>query len=276
MPDLTREREEPGVPDFTRDREKSGCDPAGRTAVNCRAFSSVVGVACLLVVAGTAPCRAQGSGDGLPNMPTITTVGEGVVKRAPDRAFVTISVESRAKTPRDAQAQNAEAMTAVQQRLRALDLPKDAVRTVGYGVDAEFDFVNGRRVLRDYLARNAIEVRLDDLNRVGAVVDAATTSGATSIGDVRFDLKDRTAAQREALSAAVADARARADAIATAAGHPTLTIWRITEEGSVPPPPGPRPMMNAMVVGRAAAPETPISAGDIEIHARVTLVAVMK
>ncbi len=263
------------VADVTPVREKSGYDPAGRTAVNCRAFSSMVGVACLFVLMGAAPSRAQGSADALPNMPTITTVGDGLVKRPPDRAFVTISVESRAKTPRDAQAQNAEAMTAVQQRLRAFDLPKDAVRTVGYGVDAEFDFVNGRRVLRDYLARNAIDVRLDDLNRVGAVVDAATTSGATSIGGVRFDLKDRAAAEREALSAAVADARARADAIATAAGHPGLTIWRISEEGAAEPP-GPRPMTARAFSASAAPPETPISAGDIEIRARVTMIAIMK
>ena len=49
--------------------------------------------------------------------PVVVTVGEATVRRPSDRALVTISVETRAKSPRDAQRQNAEAMTAVQQRL---------------------------------------------------------------------------------------------------------------------------------------------------------------
>jgi hypothetical protein len=235
-------------------------------------FSLLPAFALPLLMAGApALAGAQSTGQTEPTSPAITASGDGVVRRAPDRAFVDISVESRAKTPRDAQAQNAEAMSNVQQKLRAADLPKDAVRTIGYGVQPEFDFVGGRRVLRDYVARNAIEVRLDDLNRVGEIVDLATASGATSVGDVRFDLKDRQAAGREALSKAVADARAKAEVMAASAGRPILMIWRIVEEGT--PMPGPRPM--AMALGREA-PQTPIVAGDIEIRARVMLTALLK
>jgi uncharacterized protein YggE len=176
--------------------------------------------------------------------------------------------------PRDAQAQNADAMSNVQQKLLAARLPKDAVRTTGYGVEPEFDFTNGRRVLRDYLARNAIEVRLDDLNRVGEIVDLGTASGATSVGDVRFDLKDRQAAEREALGAAVIDARAKAEAIAKAADRPILTIWRIVEEPMQAP--GPRPLMMAARAEAGSVPQTPIAAGDIEIRAHVTLTALLK
>jgi uncharacterized protein YggE len=217
---------------------------------------------------------AQSTAQPEPNGPTITTMGDGVVRRAPDRAFIDISVENRAKAPRDAQAQNADAMSTLQQKLRAANLLKDAVRTIGYGVEPEFDFTNGRRVLRDYVARNTIEVRLDDLNRVGEVVDLATASGATSVGDVRFDLKDRQAAEREALGLAVADARARAEAIATSAGRPILAIWRIVEEGASVP--GPRPMMAPAGLRAESMAPTPISAGDIEVHARVTLTALLK
>ena len=229
--------------------------------------------AIVLVVGLPARAGAQSASPADPNSPAITTTGDATVRRAPDRAFIDISVESRAKTPREAQAQDAAAMANVQQKLRAANLPSDAVRTIGYGVEPEFDFAGNRRVLRDYLARNAIEVRLDDLNRVGEIVDLATASGATSIGDVRFDLKDRRAAEREALGMAVADARARAEAIAAAAGRSIFTIWRIVEEGAMPPP-GPRPMV--MRAESAAVAPTPISAGDIEIHARVTLMALLK
>lgn len=215
---------------------------------------------------------AQTGGQGALNAPTITTAGDGVVRHAADRAFLDVAVETRAKDPREAQAQNAATMTNVQQKLRAANLPKDALRTVGYTVAAEFDFVNGRRVLRDYVAHNAIEVRLDDVNRAGEILDLATTSGATSVGDVRFDLKDREAAEREALALAVADARARADAIAVAAGRSILTIWQIVEEGA----PAPRPLALTARAMTASAPETPISSGEIEVRARVTLTVILK
>lgn len=247
--------------------------------MSCRAvpLPSIVGVAVALACAcAPSAARAQSGAEAPPSAPAITTIGEGLVKRPPDRAFITISVESRARTPRDAQALNAQAMTAVQQRLRAAQLPNGAVRTVGYGVEPEFDFTNGRRQLRDYLARNAVEVRVDDLNRVGEIVDAATSSGATSIGDVRFDLKDRAAAEREALAAAVADAKARAEAAAAAVGHPVLTIWRIVEEGAQSPPPRPMGGMVRMAAAAPSVPETPIAAGDIEIRARVTLTALLR
>ncbi len=230
-------------------------------------------VACLAVgLPGSAV--AQTGGQAEPSSPTISTAGDGVVRRAPDRAFIDVAVETRAKDPREAQARNAETMTGVQQKLLATKLPKDALRTVGYSVAPEFDFVSGRRVLRGYVARNSIEVRLDDLNRVGEILDLAAASGATSVGDVRFDLKDRQAAEREALALAVAGAKARAEAIAAAAGRSIVTIWRIVDEGSSAP--GPRPVFRAAVAEVAGAPQTPISAGDIEVRAHVTLIVVIK
>jgi len=78
----------------------------------------------------------------------VVTSGEAVVRQAPDRAFVTVSVEARARSPRDAQRQNAEAMTAVQQRLAAARVAKESIRTLGYDLEQEFDFVQGRRIQR--------------------------------------------------------------------------------------------------------------------------------
>jgi len=210
-----------------------------------------------------------------PQEPVIVTVGEAVVRRAPDRAFVTVSVETRAKSPRDAQRQNAEAMTAVQQRLAQARLGNDAVRTTGYSIQQEFDFVQGRRVPREFVARNGVEVRVDDVARTGEILDSVVESGATSISGVRFDLKDRDGAEREALKLAVADARARAEAAATGAGRAIDRVLRIEDSrdgGTVPP----RPMVMTMARSAEAGAPTPVEPGYIEIHARVTLTASMK
>jgi len=210
-----------------------------------------------------------------PQEPVIVTVGEAVVRRAPDRAFVTVSVETRAKSPRDAQRQNAEAMTAVQQRLAQARLGNDAVRTTGYSIQQEFDFVQGKRVPREFVARNGVEVRVDDVARTGEILDSVVESGATSVSGVRFDLKDRDGAEREALKLAVADARARAEAAVSGAGRAIDRVLRIEDSrdgGTVPP----RPMVMTLARSAETGAPTPVEPGFIEIHARVTLTASMK
>src|SRR4051794_5990515 len=57
-------------------------------------------------------------------VPVVVTSGEATLQRTPEVAFVTVSVESRASNPRDAQRQNSEAMTAVQSKLAAARMPK--------------------------------------------------------------------------------------------------------------------------------------------------------
>jgi uncharacterized protein YggE len=226
-----------------------------------------------MALALAAPAAAQGQATQA-DRPVVVTTGEGIVKRAPDRAWVSISAESRAKGPREAQRANAEAMTAVTAKLKSAGLPPDAIRTVGYDIQPEFDFNNGKQTLRGYVARNTIEVRLDDLARVGEVVDLAVASGATTVGGVRFDLKDRDAAEREALRLAVADAKGRAEAAASGAGARVDAVIRIEEQrGSGPEP---RPVMMAMRAGGEMAKETPITAGDLEIRAAVTLTATIR
>jgi uncharacterized protein YggE len=201
----------------------------------------------------------------------VVTTGQGSVKRAPDRAWVSIAAESRAKTAAEAQKLNADAMSAVLQKLKGTKLASDAIKTVAYDLQPEFEFHEGRRILRGYTARNAIEVRVDDMDRVGQVMEVAVGAGATHVSGVRFDLKDRGAAEREALSLAVADARARAEAAAKAAGTSVDRIVRIEEHRDFVEPP--RPMM---MMAREAAAGPPITPGELEIGVRVTLTAAIR
>ena len=200
----------------------------------------------------------------------IVVSGEATVRRAPDVAFVTIAVETRAKSPRDAQRLSADAMAAVLKRIADAGIARDALRTVGVRLEQEFDNANGKRVPRDFVARNALEITLADVARAGEIADAAVQAGATSIDGIRFDLKDRAAAEREATRLAVVDARARADAAAAGAGRAIDRILRIEQGGSSGP--SPRPIMMRM----SAESATQIEAGLIEIRADVTITVAMR
>ena len=211
-----------------------------------------------------------------PGPPVIVTTGEAVVKRAPDRAWVTIGAESRARTAAEAQRMNTDAMTAVIDRIKASGLPPDAIQTTGYHLQPEFDYANGKQTLRGYVARNQVQVRIDTLAKTGDVIAAAVATGATNVSGVRFDLKDRDAVEREALRLAVQDARGRANHAATGAGVTVDRVIRIEEQRDMPDMPRPMPMNMAMMESRAAQAAVPLESGEIEVRARVTLTAAIR
>ena len=207
--------------------------------------------------------------------PVVVTSGEAEVKRAADRAWVSIHAESRARDPKEAQNANIQAMNAVMQKLKSMSLAADAIRTTGVELHPEFDYANGRQTLRGYVARNSVEVRVDEIGRVGEVISASVGSGATAVGALRFDLKDRVGAEREALRLAVENARGRAEAAASGAGMRVDRIVRIEDQRvSIPEP---RPMI-AMRSAAEAQPmaDTPVTPGNLTIRAMVTVTAALK
>jgi len=246
-----------------------GHDRRGRTTLMM--MLTAAGAVALLACAGMAAAQTPAARE--PDTPVVVASGEAVVKRAPDRAFVSISAESRARTSKEAQRLNADAMTSVLAKLKSAGLAGDAIQTTGYDIQPEFDYNNGKQTLRGYVARNSVEVRIDDLPKLGDVLDAAVGAGATSVSGIRFDLKDRSGAEREALQQAVVDARARANAAAAGAGMKVERVVRIEEQrGSIMPPPRPMMAMRAEAQGNA----TPVVAGELEIRSSVTLTAAIR
>lgn len=201
----------------------------------------------------------------------IVTQGEAVLKRAPDRAWIAVATETRDARAAEARRRNAEAMTVVQGALKSAGVQADAIRTTGFSVSPEFDWNDGRSVLRGYVVRNQVEVRVDNLDRLSDILDAvnAPKNVAISVNGPRFDLKDERTPRNEALAAAVEDAMSRARAIAAGAKRSLGAILRIDEHGmsSIQPP-----MPIAMRMSAAASEaSTPVTPGEIEVQARVTL-----
>jgi len=240
-----------------------------------RMMLAVAALSTAVVTIAHAQSPAPATAGAQPSPPVVVTTGQATVRLPPDRAFLTLSTETHAPKPTEAQQRNAQAMTAVQQKLEAARLPKESVRTLAYSLEEEFDYANNRRTSRGFRAVNTIEVRLDDIGRVGEILDLAVGAGATSAHNIRFDLKERAAAEREALRLAVADARARAEAAAAGAHATVVTVTRIEEQGRATPVPRPMAMMRANAADAAAA-DTPVAAGEIEIDATVVLTATIK
>ena len=207
-----------------------------------------------------------------PEFPQVVVTGEGVVKATPNQALINIGAESRSKVSKDAQQRNAEAMTAVQQKIAAFGIPKDAIKTTAIDLQMEFDYANGRQTPRGYVARNTIEVRVDDLTKLGDVLDAVVASGATMIHGLRFDVKEREQLEAAALQSAVKNAMGKAAAVASGAGRAVDRITKIEETASMEP----RPMMREYAMAARADAQTPVAPGELEIRAHVRVTVSLK
>jgi uncharacterized protein YggE len=179
----------------------------------------VVLAALLLVTAGllgvASAQSAGGAATDTGDAPGVTVSATGDASAAPDRATVHASVVAVADTAEEARRLAAEDASGLRAALADADVDEDAVSTVGYhlGTDYRRDEVDGYRVTHRFA------VELDDVDAAGAVVDAAVAGGANRVDGVTFSLSDeqRRDLRGDAIAAAMADARADAGAIATAA-----------------------------------------------------------
>lgn len=226
----------------------------------------------LMVLALSAtPAGAQTPGSQT-EPPAIVTQGEASVKRAPDQAVVLISAEARAPRSAEAQRKAADAMTALQAALKNIGLPADAIKTTNFSLTPDMEYAGGSARVKGYIVSNQIEVRVDAIDKISDVLDAAGSSGATTISGLRFDIKDRSGVEREALRLAVQDAMQRAQAMATGAGRTLGPILRVEEHRAVTPVP-----REMMLAARApAAAQTPINPGETEIRAQVVVTVAIK
>jgi len=224
----------------------------------------------LATLALPAAARAQQPGGPMmmpPAPSSVSTNGRAEATVTPDRATVTVAVETRGATAAAASQSNAAIQQRVLTALRALGLPNERLGTSGFSVTPEMAYAEGQSPrVTGYVARNAVRAQILDVATVGKVIDAALGAGATNIENVDFTaskLDDaRRSAMAEAVRGACLDAQAMASATGGAIGHPL----ELSVSYDMP---GPRPMM-AMARGKAdMAESTPINAGNINVTVMV-------
>jgi uncharacterized protein YggE len=203
----------------------------------------------------------------------LTVTATAMVERAPERAVALLAVESQAETAQAASQQNATSMEQVIAALRSAGVEGANVRTVSYQLNPVYIPAQrgetGPRI-SGYRAVNMVQVRVDALDRLGPIIDAAIAAGANRVASLSFELRDAEAARLEAVQDAVRKAAREAEAVASAAGQrlgPPLDIQTSTHM----PMPGPMYERVAMAAADVQA-STPVEAGTISIQATVTIV----
>ena len=163
-------------------------------------------------------------------MPSITVTGEATISAEPDQAQIDIGVVTQARTAPEASKENAERVTRVLAELKKLLGKADEIKTSGYSLTPNYRYPQGGKPeIVGYNASNTVRIKTTNLDLVGRLIDSAMQAGANNVNRLMFTLKDEQGAQLEALRAASAKAKTKAEAIAASLGLKIVKIASITE-----------------------------------------------
>jgi hypothetical protein len=213
-----------------------------------------------------APALGQADTDARFVATTLDISGHGEVKVPPDMATIELGVDTQAPTAAGASSENAVAMTKVVASLKARGVTD--VKTATLSLSPQYAYTQGQSPrLTGYEADNRVIVTVDDLARLGAVVDAAVDAGANSVGQINFGLKTPGAPQNLARMLAVKALQDKATIYADAAGYHVRRLVNLTEASGEQGEPPVRPLMAMASAARAVT--TPVEPGEITVSVDV-------
>lgn len=223
----------------------------------------------LACVFGPAAFNSAAAEPALPQLSTLRVTGSAEVSAKPDHAEIDAGVITQSATAAAAASGNAAQVQAVLAALhRALGEHAD-IKTVSYGLAPLYraPAPGEEPAISGYTATHIVRITLDDLDKTGPALDAATHAGANHVQDIRFTLRDEQPVRKEALRQAATRAKAEADTLANALGVRILRVLSVEEDGTQLRPV--RPLVAAPMARAQVA--TPIEAGTLDVSATVTL-----
>ena len=200
---------------------------------------------------------------------TVSVSATGKIEVMPDIAYVTAGVVTQDADATKAQSDNSEIMNALFDALKTAGLTEDDIDTIGYSVNPmyNYDANTGKSDIYAYQVRNTVRIAIRDLKRVGEFIDIAGQSGANTDFSIQFTLEDKDAYYKDALTKAMEEARAKADTLAAAGKFTIKGVLTVSEGGY-----SYYPTYQYAVNEADYARETPVSPGELQVSASVTVV----
>ena len=191
----------------------------------------------ILIIASLAACTNTPAAT-TPPMRTINANGTGEVYLVPDLAYVYVGV--RVDADEVSAALNTSNVQAgkVADAVKALGVETKDIQTTNFNVYPMTDYgPDGTITRKYYVVENTIFITVRDLAKLGTLLDSVVRSGANTINGISFDVSDKDKALSQARDLAIADARAEAEGIASAAGVKLGNLQTVnvsTSGGTVP------------------------------------------
>lgn len=215
---------------------------------------------------------AKGAGSSRSTERYIEVSASGSAETEPDRAILRLGVEATGDDASDVRDELAEGAEALRATFEELGIPEENVQSGRYAIRER-----PRRREEDpelvFEGTHSFEVELDDVDRVGEVIDAAVDAGADDVGRVNFTLREETraAVRDEALDDALESADAEAEHIADNRGV-EITGTRSVSTSDVDFSPVRYDASHVVAEADDAAPDTEIDSGPVSVSATVRVV----
>lgn len=203
-----------------------------------------------------------------PPEPSVVVSGTAELTRPPDQAELVFGVTARAPTAADAQAQVNQTMSRTLEAMRQLGVTGRDIRTTEISVQPVYDTSGGPGGMRieAYQALNSVEVRVPP-ERVGPVLDAALREDTNRIEWLSYGIANDVAAQRAVIREAFTQARAKAEALASAGGFELGGVLEVVETAEpVQIEEWNWAALDALELGR-----TPIAPGEVSLTGTVSV-----
>lgn len=164
---------------------------------------------------------------------TITVVGNGRATATPDIARVTVGVDAVNSRLNAALAEVNRKSAAVMAALEKAGVAKRDIRTIDFSVFPQQPFDrSGPSSIASYRVINAVQVTVRNTDNVGTILDAAISAGANTVYGLTFTVEDIRAIEAQARRGAMADAKSKAEALASAIGAKVGRVLTINENVS--------------------------------------------
>ena len=196
---------------------------------------------------------------------TVTVSATGKAAAVPDQLTVSLGVQVRAATAREALTQTNQRTQAAIEAFRAGGVEARDVATANVTIWPEYG--EDRRRVEGYHAQNTLTVRLRDIGAAGGLLDtvAGVVGDDIVINGLSFSVSEPEPVLQEARAAAMAAAHDKAEQLAGSAGAQLGQVLTITEGGAGAPV---VPKVGRMAM---AAEAIPIEAGEQELSVVVTV-----
>lgn len=155
--------------------------------------------------------------------------GTGVVYMQADQASATLGVSINGEDLAELQTQANETVLAICEALKQAGLDEKNISTNSIYMYPRYDYSGEIERIVGYSITNSLTIRTDEMDRIGAYIDAAFAAGANTFDSINFTVKDDREERDQALRLAVEDARAKAEVIAAASGQTLGQVLEIRE-----------------------------------------------
>ena len=204
---------------------------------------------------------------------TITVNGSGSAEVEPDKATLQMSIVAREPTVAVAQKAAASVTNKVLKMTDRMSIDRDQIDTTGASVRPDYRWNRDKeeQELRGYIVERRIVVEIDDLEKLGGLVEGAVTAGVNQVAPPQLDSSRRKETYRKALRAAAEDARANAYQLANALSAELGQVVSINSGSNMPRPPAPYAGGVRAMAAESAAVES-YNAADLSFTATVTVI----